>query len=200
MEQSSGGAAIQASSDAQVAAAVDTLPRNVQVESKAAGLIWRGDDILLVRHRGTTDLRTGWGLPGGSVVPGELPTEALTREVREETRLEILDAGGLLYVTSLVDAVTGDAATHLVFAVAQWHGGLGPPEDHDDPVLQARFMPVPEAIDYLSHLPWRVLREPIVAHLRGAAAAGTHWLYRHYAGRNPELVARLAGSGPLLTR
>ena len=173
-----------------------TLPRNVQLGVKAAGLIRRGDEVLLVRHRGMADPTAGWGLPGGSALPGELPTEALTREVREETRLEILDAGGLLYVTSLVDTVTGQAGTHLVFAVAQWQGKLGPPDDPDDPVLEARFMPIVEAVDYLSYLPWRVLREPIVAHLRGEAAAGTHWLYRHHAGRATELVARLAGSGP----
>jgi ADP-ribose pyrophosphatase YjhB (NUDIX family) len=44
-----------------------------------------GGHILLC-HRRDMDL---WNLPGGSVEAGELPTEAVIRETREETGLEI---------------------------------------------------------------------------------------------------------------
>ncbi len=46
----------------------------------------RGDEGILLTVR--SDLR-GWELPGGSPEGSEAPEEALTREVREETGLEV---------------------------------------------------------------------------------------------------------------
>lgn len=47
-----------------------------------------GDAVLLVR-RANEPFRGSWGLPGGAVELGETVVEALRREVREETGLEI---------------------------------------------------------------------------------------------------------------
>jgi ADP-ribose pyrophosphatase YjhB (NUDIX family) len=57
-----------------------------------------GGRVLLLRHvlRGGS----GWGIPGGFVNPGEQPEEAVRREVREETGLE-LDGAELAFVRSL---------------------------------------------------------------------------------------------------
>jgi ADP-ribose pyrophosphatase YjhB (NUDIX family) len=43
------------------------------------GVVFRGDEILLVREEGA------WGLPGGWVDVGESPSEAAVREVLEES-------------------------------------------------------------------------------------------------------------------
>ncbi len=51
-------------------------------------LIIEGDSILLV-ERGREPLKDWWSLPGGVVETGERLEEALRREVREETGLEI---------------------------------------------------------------------------------------------------------------
>lgn len=54
--------------------------------------------VLLLRHvlrRGS-----GWGVPGGFLIAGEQPEEAVRRELREETGLE-LDAVELAFVRSL---------------------------------------------------------------------------------------------------
>jgi 8-oxo-dGTP diphosphatase len=51
-------------------------------------LILEGDSVLLIQ-RGREPLRGYWSLPGGAVETGELLTDALRREVREETGLEV---------------------------------------------------------------------------------------------------------------
>jgi len=50
-----------------------------------SAIILAGEGVLLQR-RSDNGL---WGLPGGSVEPGESVSEALAREVREETGLEV---------------------------------------------------------------------------------------------------------------
>jgi 8-oxo-dGTP diphosphatase len=55
-----------------------------------------GGGVLLVenlRHGGNSD----WTTPGGVIDPGEQVVAGLTREVREETGLEVLRWGDLLY-------------------------------------------------------------------------------------------------------
>ena len=52
----------------------------VQHHYSAGGLVIRGEEVLLIAPRPGR-----WQLPKGHVEPGEAPTDAAAREVREET-------------------------------------------------------------------------------------------------------------------
>jgi mutator protein MutT len=53
------------------------------------GFVARGGRFLVRLRRGDLGLAGTWELPGGKVAPGEDHAAALTREVREETGLEV---------------------------------------------------------------------------------------------------------------
>lgn len=50
----------------------------------AAGLVQRGDEVLLIKNP-----RRGWEFPGGMVEQGESVLQALVREIEEETGVRV---------------------------------------------------------------------------------------------------------------
>lgn len=66
----------------------------------AVGAICLRDGELLLIRRRNDPARGRWSLPGGRVEAGELLADALVREVREETRLQIAvgELAGILEV------------------------------------------------------------------------------------------------------
>ena len=51
--------------------------------------IIRKEDRIFATQRGYGDWKDWWEFPGGKMVPGETPEEALVREIREELSAEI---------------------------------------------------------------------------------------------------------------
>ncbi|XGI80460.1 NUDIX hydrolase [Enterobacter hormaechei] len=51
-------------------------------------IITENNKILLVKRANPPE-RHCWGLPGGSLLPGELPSDAVVRETSEETGLKV---------------------------------------------------------------------------------------------------------------
>ena len=76
-------------------------------------LIFRGDEILLV-ERGREPLKGQWSLPGGAVETGERLEDAITREVREETGLEIVPVQLALIFERIMPDADGNAEYHYV--------------------------------------------------------------------------------------
>ncbi|MEM7143441.1 MAG: NUDIX hydrolase [Actinomycetota bacterium] len=104
----------------------------------AGGLITQGTDTLLVANR-RRDGRVDWSTPGGVVDEGETPLFALSREVQEETGLEVAEWSRMCWTTE-VDFV--DLEMHLAVEVhlaAAFDGSLVV-DDPDGIVVEAHFL------------------------------------------------------------
>lgn len=115
---------------------------------RVAALVTRDGHVLLVRH--VKNGETRWLLPGGGVDRGETLADALRRELREETGLEV--APGPL--VSFEEAVSPDGARHVVQLVFRAHIVLGEPRATGDDarVAEAVFVPVAELPKLCLHL------------------------------------------------
>ena len=130
--------------------------------------------------------------------------EALSREVREETGLDVNDPGRLLYVEHSDDPTehqirehrgSGYQAVAFVFELKSWTGDLRPC-DPDGSVVQARWLTETDAIDKLQKLEVRGMSEPILAFLRGEVGPSAMWFYRRRSDGTNDLIARIPSPEP----
>ncbi len=113
----------------------------------AAGIIRSGDDVLMVRNRrrnGSLD----WSTPGGVVETGEHIVEALTREVIEETGVQVTEWSDARYSVVTVAPGMGWHLTVQVFEALSWTGDINI-DDPDGIVEEAVFVSVEQALDSL---------------------------------------------------
>lgn len=106
----------------------------------AVGVIVEDDGDLLLVQRGRDPHRGRWSVPGGRVRAGETLSEAVTRELREETGLEAVCGELIGWVERLPEAA---GAPHFVILDFRAHlFERGEPVAGDD-ASDARWTPLP---------------------------------------------------------
>lgn len=114
--------------------------RGEPVRVGVGAVVFRGDAVLVIR-RGKPPFKGQWSIPGGGLDHGEKLTDAVAREVREETGVEVRILG-LLDVFEALPAQTGQAHVIMIDYVADWISGE--PEAGDD-AEAAEFVSLEEA-------------------------------------------------------
>lgn len=122
-------------------------------------VVFRGDKVLVIK-RGKPPFEGQWSIPGGGLEYAERVIDAVKREVREETGLEI-EIIGLLDVFDALPRQaekTGDGfSNHTVIIdyVAEWVSGE--PVAGDD-AAEAEFVPFETA---LARFSWDMTRQAL---------------------------------------
>jgi len=119
-------------------------------EHSAGGVVVRdGACVVIVPTRRAANGARVLALPKGHVDPGETPPQAAVREVREEAGVDGRVVGPLGEVRYFY--VRGGRRISKLVEFYLLDYVAGDPEEHDHEVEEARWMPLAEAAEHLSH-------------------------------------------------
>ena len=112
---------------------------------RATGVLIENNSLLLVKQKLANN--KNWSLPGGRVEPGETLEQALIREMKEETGLDV-EPIRMLYVCDV--AASGNTVLHITFLSRRVGGEITLPtnEFDENPIHDVRFIPIDELIQY----------------------------------------------------
>src|ERR1700757_1069225 len=87
-----------------------------------AGLILRGDEVLICQRRPDQAMALKWEFPGGKMEPGEPPDQALIRELEEELGIKATIGSLVAHVRHAYR--NGSSVDLQFFAVHQFEGEI----------------------------------------------------------------------------
>jgi 8-oxo-dGTP pyrophosphatase MutT (NUDIX family) len=134
-------------------------------EISAGGVVVRDRQVVvIVPTRRAGDGSLVLALPKGHVDPGESALQAAMREVREETGIVVAEPlcelGESRYWYRRDGRSVGKTVAFYLFAYVS-----GDTADHDDEVLEARWMDLHDALTELSYAGERTMIERALTHL-----------------------------------
>ena len=133
-------------------------------EFSAGGVVLRGDDVaVIVPRKLSPEGGKVLALPKGHPDPGESMVEAATREVREETGLEVElveKLGDVRYWYQREGRRIFKIVSFYLFRYLS-----GDTADHDHEIEEARWMPLAEAAEALSFPGEREMAERALSRL-----------------------------------
>ena len=97
----------------------------------ACAAIWRGDKILLALRDRAPNAST-WAMPGGLVEVGETLEQAVIREVKEETNLDISDIKFNRFHEIIMRGDKDEVEMHYVLAMFVTPNAVGEAHAGDD--------------------------------------------------------------------
>ena len=162
----------------------------IKIDHIALAILRHDDQIVMVQQYIAMDNRSYWVLPGGLVEGGELITDALIREVKEETGVQVQAIGRLVGLSQIDRPLQASQSLFFLFEIAQWQGMLQC-QDPDGEVHNVELVEQRDAIKRLQrNSAWPGIQRPLLAYLRGEVHPGTMWFYRE--GRDgQQLLAML---------
>jgi 8-oxo-dGTP pyrophosphatase MutT (NUDIX family) len=137
--------------------------------------------LLMVKHQGPNDPEPFWSLVGGKIEAGETAAQALIREVKEETGLDVaLESIGAMVYQTFID-FEGQPTEAQIYEVTRWTGEFNI-QDPDGLVIEVAFIPMEQALIELAKIGYPPMSEPMISFLRGDKPVGSIWRYRHSKG------------------
>ncbi|EEL81012.1 MutT/NUDIX [Bacillus cereus AH1271] len=114
------------------------------MQVRVTGILIEDEKVLLVKQKVAN---RNWSLPGGRVENGETLEEGMTREMREETGLEV-KIKKLLYVCDKPDA--SPSLLHITFLLERIEGEIRLPSNEFDhnPIHDVQMVPIKDLSHY----------------------------------------------------
>lgn len=112
---------------------------------RATGVLIQNNQLLIVKQKLSND--KNWSLPGGRVEVGETLEQALIREMKEETGIEV-EPIRMLYVCDV--EASSNTVLHITFLVKRIGGEIILPtnEFDENPIHDVRFVAIEELAQY----------------------------------------------------